>query len=88
MTETAVEPVAAEVDQWLARFEEALAAGDSAAAAELFGEDSFWRDLVAFTWNLRPSRARRASGTCSTRRSGTRGRATGGPANRPTRRTA
>ncbi len=53
MTDTAVEPVAAEVDQWLARFEEALAAGDSAAAAELFGEDSFWRDLVAFTWNIK-----------------------------------
>ena len=53
MTETAVEPVAAQVDQWLARFEEALAAGDSAAAAELFADDSFWRDLVAFTWNIK-----------------------------------
>ena len=35
------------------RFEQALAAGDSAAAAELFGDDSFWRDLVAFTWNIK-----------------------------------
>jgi putative flavoprotein involved in K+ transport len=52
MTETAVQPVASEVDQWLARFEEALTAGDSAAAAGLFADESFWRDLVAFTWNL------------------------------------
>ena len=36
-----------------ARFEEALAAGDSAAAAELFADDSYWRDLVAFTWNIK-----------------------------------
>jgi putative flavoprotein involved in K+ transport len=53
MPETAVEPVATQVDQWLARFEEALAAGDSAAASELFADDSFWRDLIAFTWNLK-----------------------------------
>ena len=53
MTETAVEPVAAEVDQWLASFEEALASGDSAAAADLFAQDGFWRDLVAFTWNIK-----------------------------------
>jgi putative flavoprotein involved in K+ transport len=43
----------AEVDQWLSRFDDALASGDAAAAAELFGEDSFWRDLVAFTWNIK-----------------------------------
>ena len=53
MTDTAVEPATTEVEQWLSRFEEALAAGDSAAAAELFLDDSYWRDLVAFTWNLR-----------------------------------
>ena len=53
MTETAVEPVAAQVDQWLARFEEALAAGDGEAAAELFADDCFWRDLISFTWNIK-----------------------------------
>jgi putative flavoprotein involved in K+ transport len=53
MTETAVEPAAAEVADWLARFEQALADGDAAAASELFGDDSFWRDLVAFTWNIK-----------------------------------
>lgn len=44
---------AAETDEWLSRFDQALERGDSAAAAELFGEESFWRDLVAFTWNIK-----------------------------------
>jgi hypothetical protein len=52
MTDTAVQPPAAEVDHWLSRFEEALAAGDSAAASELFADDGFRRDLVSFTWNI------------------------------------
>src|SRR5215212_8430565 len=52
MAETAVEPAAAEVGDWLSRFESALTEGDSAAAAELFADESFWRDLVAFTWNI------------------------------------
>jgi putative flavoprotein involved in K+ transport len=52
MTGTVAEP-AAQVAQWLASFEEALASGDSQAASELFLETSFWRDLVAFTWNLK-----------------------------------
>ncbi|WP_031469489.1 NAD(P)/FAD-dependent oxidoreductase [Sciscionella sediminilitoris] len=41
------------VDDWLSRFEAALAARDIDAAAGLFAVDSFWRDLVAFTWNLK-----------------------------------
>src|SRR4051812_7914267 len=53
MTETGVQSVAAQVDEWLQGFETALAAGDSAAASEMFGEDGFWRDLVAFTWNIK-----------------------------------
>jgi putative flavoprotein involved in K+ transport len=53
MAETAVEPSAAEVGDWLSRFESALSEGDSAAAAELFADESFWRDLVAFTWNIK-----------------------------------
>jgi putative flavoprotein involved in K+ transport len=46
-------PAAAEVDQWLARFGDSLARGDAAGAAAQFGEESFWRDLVAFTWNIK-----------------------------------
>ena len=41
-----------DVEAWLASFEAALAAGDIEAAADLFAETSFWRDLVAFTWNI------------------------------------
>jgi putative flavoprotein involved in K+ transport len=43
----------ARVDAWLARFEAAVAAGDGPAGAALFATDCYWRDLVAFTWNLK-----------------------------------
>ncbi len=39
-------------DQWLAEFGEALEQGDIDRAVEMFGEQSFWRDLVAFSWNI------------------------------------
>src|SRR3954452_4514333 len=52
MTAIATEP-ATQVQQWLSSFEEALARPDTAAAAGLFLETSFWRALVAFTWNLK-----------------------------------
>jgi putative flavoprotein involved in K+ transport len=42
-----------DVDQWLSEFDQALTQGDSEGAAALFHEESFWRDLVAFTWNLK-----------------------------------
>ncbi len=41
------------VQTWLDQFAATLDAGDGAATAELFVEDCFWRDLVAFTWNLK-----------------------------------
>ncbi len=37
---------------WLASFETALTARDVPAAADLFATESYWRDLVAFTWNI------------------------------------
>ena len=30
-----------------------MAGGDPQAVVALFGPECFWRDLVAFTWNLR-----------------------------------
>ncbi|MFT4125931.1 MAG: NAD(P)/FAD-dependent oxidoreductase [Gordonia sp. (in: high G+C Gram-positive bacteria)] len=39
-------------DAWLAAFNDALAARDIAAVTALFAVDSFWRDLVSFTWNI------------------------------------
>jgi len=41
------------VDAWLARFESALKARDIEAAAAMFATESYWRDLVSFTWNLK-----------------------------------
>jgi putative flavoprotein involved in K+ transport len=38
---------------WLADFSTALASGDIGAAVALFEPDSYWRDLVALTWNIR-----------------------------------
>ncbi|MBU2697612.1 NAD(P)/FAD-dependent oxidoreductase [Pimelobacter sp. 30-1] len=37
---------------WFAAFEDALTARDVDRAAGLFAATSFWRDLIAFTWNL------------------------------------
>ena len=38
---------------WLANFSTALERNDIDAAVALFEPDSYWRDLVAFTWNIR-----------------------------------
>ena len=43
------------VKAWLKRFDAALTAGDVDAAVKLFGAESFWRDLVSFTWNIKTS---------------------------------
>ena len=41
------------VDAWLVDFEAALAARDIERVVRKFATDSFWRDLVAFTWNIK-----------------------------------
>jgi putative flavoprotein involved in K+ transport len=38
--------------KWLANFENALRARDIDAAVSLFLDDSYWRDLIAFSWNI------------------------------------
>jgi len=38
---------------WLAALGAALGRGDAEGAAALFGDECYWRDLVAFTWNIR-----------------------------------
>jgi len=40
------------VSEWLTALDAALQRGDAEGAAEMFGADSYWRDLVAFTWNI------------------------------------
>ena len=57
MTQTVQRPEttgspAERTDAWLAAFEDALTAGDVDRAAGMFAATSFWRDLVAFTWNI------------------------------------
>ncbi|ANY24439.1 flavin-containing monooxygenase [Gordonia terrae] len=59
MTQT-LEPVVAldrtpqqRVETWLREFESALAALDIARATNAFLTDSYWRDLTAFTWNIK-----------------------------------
>ena len=48
----------ARVTAFLGKFGAALAAGDVDAAVALFGAESYWRDLVAFTWNIKTMEGR------------------------------
>lgn len=43
----------AHVEEWVSDFSDALAACDAHRVAALFAEESYWRDLIAFTWNLK-----------------------------------
>ncbi|MGW6335974.1 flavin-containing monooxygenase [Nocardia rhamnosiphila] len=45
-------PLADRVKGWLSAFEEALGAQDYSRLPELFVDDSHWRDMGAFTWDL------------------------------------
>ena len=40
------------VESWLAQLDQALTANNIDAAADLFEEEGFWRDMVSFTWNI------------------------------------
>jgi putative flavoprotein involved in K+ transport len=48
------------LSRWLKKFEKALSASDADAVVALFGKDCYWRDLVAFTWNIRTLEGRPA----------------------------
>ena len=39
-------------DHWLAQFEEALAKSDGGLLRTLFHPDSYWRDMLALSWNI------------------------------------
>jgi putative flavoprotein involved in K+ transport len=43
----------AQITQWLNDFGAAVTRGDFGTAVSMFGDDSYWRDLVSFTWNLK-----------------------------------
>ena len=48
----------ARMTAFLGKFDAALAAGDIDAAVAMFGAESYWRDLVAFTWNIKTMEGR------------------------------
>ena len=52
MTTIATSPTQ-RVKDWLESFGETLEQNDPAKAAELFAKESYWRDLVSFTWNIK-----------------------------------
>ena len=41
------------VSAWLSDFEASLSRQDFDAAAALFAEGGYWRDLLSYTWNLK-----------------------------------
>ena len=45
----------------IGKLEAALARGDVDGAVDMFGEECFWRDLVAFTWNIKTVEGRDGS---------------------------
>ena len=53
-------PCHPEAETWLAVFSSALASRDIGGAAALFGDECFWRDLAAFTWNVKTLEGREA----------------------------
>src|ERR1700692_4575500 len=48
----------ARVQVFLDKFEAALVAGDLDAAVAMFAPECYWRDLVAFTWNIKTMEGR------------------------------
>ncbi|MGF1525356.1 MAG: NAD(P)-binding domain-containing protein [Candidatus Competibacterales bacterium] len=50
------------VDAWLEDFNDALTRRDVEALKDLFAAECYWRDLVAFTWNIKTLEGRDAIG--------------------------
>jgi putative flavoprotein involved in K+ transport len=70
-----------ELSCWLATFDSAMSRCDVDAAMTLFLADAFWRDLIAFTWNVHTSEGHEAIrdmlGACLARTAPTLWRAAG-----------
>ncbi|MDH3715805.1 MAG: NAD(P)/FAD-dependent oxidoreductase, partial [Gammaproteobacteria bacterium] len=52
MLNVADEQLTTGVDEWLADFEDAISGADHGRLASLFHSDSYWRDVLAFTWRI------------------------------------
>jgi putative flavoprotein involved in K+ transport len=48
------------LSDWLSAFGKALDAKDIEAAAGMFEENGYWRDLVSLTWNINTAEGRAA----------------------------
>jgi putative flavoprotein involved in K+ transport len=48
------------LSKWLSIFGETLKRGEVESAAAMFAKESYWRDLVAFTWNIKTAEGREA----------------------------
>ena len=48
------------LSKWLSVFGQALKRGDAESAALMFAKESYWRDLLAFTWNIKTAEGRDA----------------------------
>ena len=46
------------IQQWLSKLDAALQQRDTNAAEQLFAPESYWRDLVSFTWNIKTMEGR------------------------------
>ena len=51
-TDQQASAAASATSEWLGAFQTALTARDAEAAAALFAAESYWRDIVSFTWNI------------------------------------
>ncbi|MBV7482129.1 FAD-dependent oxidoreductase [Bordetella sp. BOR01] len=49
-----------QVNNWLRAFEQALQACDREALLSLFADECYWRDMLAFTWNITPHEDRKS----------------------------
>ena len=49
-----------EIESWLRRLDAAFTARNIAGVQDLFADECYWRDLVAFTWNITPHSGRAA----------------------------
>jgi cation diffusion facilitator CzcD-associated flavoprotein CzcO len=58
------------VDEWLADFEHALSDPDPEGLASVFHTDSYWRDVLAFTWMITTVRGAREIAAALTSRAG------------------
>jgi putative flavoprotein involved in K+ transport len=46
-------PETSQATAWLEKFDAALEESRVGDAAAMFGEESYWRDLISFTWNIK-----------------------------------